>query len=93
MFDDRYTFGTRVSAPSATSARRDRRPETEGFGVLTEIDMAATLRAKLGVEREPYLILGAATRRSPTAVTSTRPSGRCCRATSSSARRRAVVSR
>ncbi len=44
--------------PEAESAVREALAG-QGFGVLTEIDVAATLEAKLGVHRPPLKILGA----------------------------------
>lgn len=53
-------FTTDVALPidEAEAALRAELPE-HGFGILTEIDVAATLKAKLGIDRAPMKILGA----------------------------------
>jgi uncharacterized protein (DUF302 family)/effector-binding domain-containing protein len=49
-----------VGAPFAETLERTREAlRQQGFGVLTEIDMQATLAARLGAEMEQYVVLGA----------------------------------
>jgi uncharacterized protein (DUF302 family) len=55
-----YTLSTTSELDHADAVRRVRDElKAEGFGVLCEIDVQATLQEKLGVEGEPYVILGA----------------------------------
>jgi uncharacterized protein (DUF302 family) len=60
MPTDSYTLTRSTELPFAEAVERVRAElAEEGFGVLCEIDVRSTLREKLGVERDPYLILGA----------------------------------
>ena len=55
-----YTLSTTTTRPFKDAVQRVRDElKAEGFGVLSEIDVQATLHEKLGVDEEPYLILGA----------------------------------
>jgi uncharacterized protein (DUF302 family) len=55
-----YGFGVSIDLPYSEAVERAREElAKEGFGILTEIDVAATLEKKLGVDFRPYVILGA----------------------------------
>jgi len=90
MYDRSYTYTKRARGSVEEAAGRVRAAlAEEGFGVLTEIDVQATLKAKLDVDRKPYVILGHATRPwpikrcrlSPRSGCSCRAMSRCFRAT------------
>ncbi len=52
------TITTDLGMEAAETAIRSALAD-QGFGILTEIDVAATLKTKIDVDRAPYRILGA----------------------------------
>jgi uncharacterized protein (DUF302 family) len=60
MADLNYGFSVQVAGDfNEVVSRVTEELGKQGFGVLTEIDVTATLKKKLGIEKAPYVILGA----------------------------------
>ena len=55
-----YAFSARSSLTYSEAIEAVKKAlQEQGFGVLTEIDVSATMKKKLDVDRRPYIILGA----------------------------------
>jgi len=55
-----YSYKKQVSLPFSEAVEKTKEElKKEGFGVLTEIDVKATMKKKLDVDYENYIILGA----------------------------------
>jgi len=60
MIEERYFFKTVVDLPYEDAIKKVTEAlAAEGFGILTEIDVKATLKEKLDVDFKNYIILGA----------------------------------
>ena len=55
-----YYFTKTTDLPFDEAVARTRETlQAEGFGIITEVDIAATFKKKIGVDFRPYIILGA----------------------------------